>query len=658
MKDLPIELLNTQTEVASGQHMPADNAWSMPDINLAIDDEDEDIVKEALGLLDIPASIDGGEVLNFQGSPENPGLSREGEEVDFFGAEAEPDDLPPKNNLKISKSIIKYIKSINTTFLKSNQEVFKFMDKELKDLELKLKKAGKQAELDLIFKIKKEAGGTGALVGSGLGLLAGLLPGVSVVPASIRMVMGGAAGHLIQEYIFNNPKFKTALEQQAATLSEIQQKLTAYGVTHDELLKLSNHELTPETLIEHMVKRGARMPAGWKEPIKTLALQYVTIADKMVEVFKQAQAATTPAQSQVEAPQERVVTQPEARTEPQVTQNKGSITRPGDPYTYGKNPNGEGYIVVSAPPGKEGVVGRVLAPGTEAYELVKAADPEAGELNQPETAKTQARKMFQEAQDATLNNEHAKAAELYQKSYDLLPTGNALFNAGKAYYESGDGSKALDIFKKYKEQYPEDWTKNLKLIPQMIRDKLEPLSASRLEEGLIPTPEKIQAVLERLLQGGVVKVQTQEGMGTALDSDRVRKLTRRYVEAIAKSQNKDGFKSIEESLPLVAHRISAEFGKAIEERLQTHLDQGEDARQLEGVLNGAVWQALRKGWAQWQHAAFREQPTPHSQERRTNKINRQDEHWSEKAERELRREKAKREARRLLVESFHKEAMK
>jgi hypothetical protein len=91
-------------EHVSGMHMVnPDTHWSYPSVGLADDSDEEegDLKKEALGLTDIPASVDGGEVLDFAGIPQNPGLSRESgedEETDYFGAESEiMEEVPPKN---------------------------------------------------------------------------------------------------------------------------------------------------------------------------------------------------------------------------------------------------------------------------------------------------------------------------------------------------------------------------------------------------------------------------------------------------------------------------------------------------------------------------------------------------------------------------------
>ncbi len=90
-----------------------DTHWSYPSVGSAEDKEEEsseslddekaldELEKTALGLMDIPGSIDGGEVLEWQGIPQNPGLSREqgeDEETDYFGAESEIlEEVPPVN---------------------------------------------------------------------------------------------------------------------------------------------------------------------------------------------------------------------------------------------------------------------------------------------------------------------------------------------------------------------------------------------------------------------------------------------------------------------------------------------------------------------------------------------------------------------------------
>lgn len=129
MKDLPIALFNVETDVASGQHTPSsENHWGM--LNDVEEDLDEDLNlrKEALGLLDIPASTTGGEVLDFAGIPESPGLSQEqGEDegTEFFGAHEEGMDLPPINNKyqgnKMAKTDLEDRKAKREALVKESQ---------------------------------------------------------------------------------------------------------------------------------------------------------------------------------------------------------------------------------------------------------------------------------------------------------------------------------------------------------------------------------------------------------------------------------------------------------------------------------------------------------------------------------------------------------
>lgn len=104
MNDLPIALLNQDTEVISGQHTPnSENHWSAPsstDIEEG-SQEDLDLRKEALGLLDIPVPIDEAGILDMSGVPQPEGLSQDqgdDESTEFFGAiEDNPDSFPPIN---------------------------------------------------------------------------------------------------------------------------------------------------------------------------------------------------------------------------------------------------------------------------------------------------------------------------------------------------------------------------------------------------------------------------------------------------------------------------------------------------------------------------------------------------------------------------------
>lgn len=662
--ELPIDLLNTSTEVSSGQHMPAGQMmWSKPTISInEVDDEeveDEDITKEALGLTDIPTSIYGGEVLEFKGTPQNPGLSRtegEGEETDYFGASADVSDLPPVNELDLEGSEKEEPENPFIDFMYQKEIMAMFED--LNNLQ---KRWGKnnfmKAELqELEEYLNKKAGISGGMAGSAAGVLSSLLPGLSIVPLPVKALVGGIAGSGIENYFMERPKAKTNLEQVAEQVNTLRISLQNYGVTEYELNKLSSHALNAHTLTDTMIQRGARMPANWIGPIQKLAEQYIVASDKLVALFQQAHNEVVPKTEVQTQTQTETSAQIAPSRKPEAFSARGKITRPGDPYTYDKDPASDAYVVVSAPPGKESLIGRKIQPGAPGYDLIKAADPGSKPIAME--PKDVAREAFVRGQELAAKKDYAGAIQAYQESFDALPTANALFNIGKAQYDSGDASSALDTFTKYQTQYPDEWTKNQGLIPQSIKDMMtkpiaEESPAESIPEQYKPTKEKIAEVLTSFLNGVPIRMQTPEGTTTAMDSRRVRRLTENYIKAIS------AMKDPQEGLSLTATGIADEFGSAITEGIQKVLTRENiSTKQLEGIFNGLVWQALRKGWAKWKNAPLKNQPTQQSQERHTRQVERQDQRLQNQSERQARRENAKREARKMMVEELHKVARK
>lgn len=139
MKDPEVDissLLNTETDVASGQHTPAGKAlWSLPEVST---ESESDLKKEALGLTSIPSSTNGGEVLELSGVPEPPGQRRDlgdDEELNFFGAPGtdELNNLPPQN-IKATTNKASNIKNLGRNKMKDELEkLFKnLMDQKLK----------------------------------------------------------------------------------------------------------------------------------------------------------------------------------------------------------------------------------------------------------------------------------------------------------------------------------------------------------------------------------------------------------------------------------------------------------------------------------------------------------------------------------------------
>ena len=148
---IPINLINTETDVISGMHQSgsgAGNQWSH--INLSDDIDEEEIKKEALGLTGVPMT----------GVPYIPGGVREGEgeEIDLFGAKG-PLDLPPVNYK--DKSECKEPKSEESfiDFLYSGDSEENEMNKEIKEITARLRKAGRIKLANVIEgNLKKKAG--------------------------------------------------------------------------------------------------------------------------------------------------------------------------------------------------------------------------------------------------------------------------------------------------------------------------------------------------------------------------------------------------------------------------------------------------------------------------------------------------------------------
>lgn len=370
-------------------HTPeGETMWSVPDVALADDEEgsDKQVKKEAMGLLDIPTSMGGGDepdenwdVINFRGNPKNPGLGRgpEGEEeTEFFGAKENDVGLPPGNerpdpdDLENANDFIDFLfKSKNAYQVLTNmaKQVLNngaVMNSELQKLESFLNKSGKSVDAASVSKLLKNAGPAGAAVGAALGFTPGFLMGMP----NVGVLLGGTAGYLIEEYFTSNPSAKSALENQKDVVAGLMSSLRGYGVTDKELGDLEDKTILPGDyrFVNHMAK--TTHPSYWSA-VEQLAIQYAQSTDKLMSIFDSAPSEA-----------ER---KPLAQEKPSA---KGPITRPGDPYTYGHNPNGEGYVVVSGPMGRG--VGFVISPGTEAYDLVRAADPSAKpeEVVEPEVA--------------------------------------------------------------------------------------------------------------------------------------------------------------------------------------------------------------------------------------------------------------------------------
>lgn len=391
-KELPIEIINTTRDVASGMHQPeGETMWSVN--NMAEDrlvgglsdgkspsDFDEDLLeegriiemehtsdkqvateiamdhltedlgyykkikkleKEAIGLLDIPASLGGeasgesGEVLLFDGVPQNYGLSRElgdDEEVDFFGSKEEGYNLPQAKNVKNNKD------SIN---LHRNSSCFDgdIMDNELKNLKSFFKEVGNMSGAYSVLKI--------------------------------------------QAQVSNDPE----LERQKVIVQDLQELLNSFGATTEDLVGLENGKLGVSDLHKVIGERsGKPLHSSKLYPISNAAGKYIIELKKLNDIFEKAEKSVEPKATVDKLEGQRL--QPAA-----MPAKEGPIKRPGDPYTYDKNPNGAGYIIVSAPKGYERTIGRVIAPLDPGYSKIRAADPNRGGYLEEQPKKEQPKKV-------------------------------------------------------------------------------------------------------------------------------------------------------------------------------------------------------------------------------------------------------------------------
>jgi len=352
--------------------------------------------KEAMGLLDVPFSIgsgesdegddESGEVLTFKGT-QNPGLSRglgDGEETDYFGAAEDGVDLPPRNHkyqddnkfiefLFSNKESYNRFMNLTKKALRTNGEA---MISELSKLEDFFRKAGKSAEANSVSSLKKTSGATGAAAGAAAGLPIGLLAANPV----LGTIFGAGAGSMIENFLYRKPEKKSELERQKALVNSLEEELRGMKVDANYLAALTKGTIKPNQLAGKMVRAGVTLSTADSSKIPDVAAKYVVEANKLSALFKEieeaSQVSTQPLEQGEPIKDRKPVAAPRRTETP-----PGPITRPGDPYTYGPNPGGEGYIVVSGPGGKG--EGNVILPGTPGYEEVKAADLTAQDDNAP-----------------------------------------------------------------------------------------------------------------------------------------------------------------------------------------------------------------------------------------------------------------------------------
>jgi len=139
-------------------------------------------------------------------------------------------------------------------------------------------------------------------------------------------------------------------------------------------------------------------------------------------------------------------------------QAKGSIVRPGDPYTYDPNPDGFGYVIVSGPNG----IGNVIKPFDPGYTDIRSADPRdmegPGQVSEPKPdpeALTSAGEHYQKGLNAAKQGNFTEAVTHFQASYNETPHKDSLFNLAKAYFDGGDEVMGIETLQKLKGEYPE-----------------------------------------------------------------------------------------------------------------------------------------------------------------------------------------------------------
>lgn len=463
------DLLNVNRETISGMHQPeGQTMWS---VNNSTDDEyvneicnckqddctcklkvvesilDDAFRKNAIGLFDIPASTgifneDGetGEVLVFDGIHQNPGLSMEGgddEDTDLFGAKDEAFDLPPQT---------KFLETIKGCSMNSEDR------KSIR---------------------KRVASIFGNLV-------------FPYIPTA----------HL-QSFFSKNVSDKDAIERQNNIVLGLMDKLSSSDVNDEEIILLRDGKLKPEELPARMLSRGVKFKFNQKESIVMFAGAYIKQASKLKEMLdsaaKKAEKDALVNDKSSDTAHSDMLTVDTKKP----TQAVGRITRAGDPYTYDKNPNGDGYIVVSTPPGMEHVVGRVLLPGTSAYDLVRAADPSV-DISEYTSDTSVSQEVLEQKPNLTQldraimaykNKEYDQAIPMFINAFRDNKSGETMYMLAMSYYNSGDVSSSLDTFYQYSKDYPDLYEKNVLsgIVPASIVDNIMKLTSRKVDESVAKT---------------------------------------------------------------------------------------------------------------------------------------------------------------------------
>ena len=221
---------NKNAEAISGMHVPSgENLWAYPSADDSElnsekenDSEEDDMDKKAMGLTSIP----GEQSQDFQF--EQPFHIKDSDNVGVIDVDTVV-DLPPGNNAEDSKSE-------NT------------MNELLTDLIDELDKRGYKKHAGVISgSIVKRADyeGAGAAIGAGAGLVAGLIPIVNIVPAPIRMLVGGATGAALAHYLTQNPDKKSDLERQKKIVDALADHLRSLGLKDDQIQRVADEKLPP-----------------------------------------------------------------------------------------------------------------------------------------------------------------------------------------------------------------------------------------------------------------------------------------------------------------------------------------------------------------------------------------------------------------------------
>lgn len=258
-----------ETEAISGMHMPSgENLWASPADDEEVEEED-DIKKEALGLTGIP-----------------------GEQSKDYQLE-QPFHIKDPDNVGVID--VDTVVDLHPTNKAEDSEAENTMDKLLSELVDELDKRGYKEQAILVKESQSTAGTLAAGgAGSALGLLAGIIPGINMIPAPLRMALGGTAGMALYRYLSGNPEEKDRATQLADQIMELAQKLVSYGANDQDIEDLIDHKVKPGDL---PVRMGDRLDSGWFGSRNQAVLEVQKIAADFVRVSDQFRALTEKGES-------------------------------------------------------------------------------------------------------------------------------------------------------------------------------------------------------------------------------------------------------------------------------------------------------------------------------------------------------------------------